>query len=775
LGLVCAMSEFGSTIMPGLVLCPWGEKEMRLPETRALGRGALIALLLLAKRGSAMLLITGLCLAGCTEHLSQAPSTSPPGNPSPPANPAASAASTFADILNGSHSSDAKPGTKSGSDGRTDPNTQPTIYYGDTSARQAVAAGEARPSGEPRSGVVPAAFVETGIASADGDKFQVTFENAEISAVLRAILGDTLKADYFLDPHVHGKISLSAQRPVSRNQLLLLLETALHAQGVVFVHQDGSYRILPASEAHSVGSTNIGPDAGSPGFGTTALPLENISAEALTKILDGFGAAPGSIRVEPRLNLLIVRGSTGERQWLIDTALAFDVDWMRNQTVGIFPVKSGSPEIVINELNQLADPSIIKFQPIARLNAVLAVSRSQDAIRQVSTWIARLDRQNDYGPRVHVYRLKSADARKVVAVLKEIFGSGGSLQGTEAVAPSGPMPIARGPGGTIPTPSPEPSRLESPASVVRSAEPGAGENALGAAKVRITADVASNAVVVYADLQDYRPIERAIIELDHPVPEVAIQALAAEVTLNDTLNYGVQFYLQSILRTGTPISGGQISTALPLTQTVPGFNFVLGALANPSVVINALRDVTDVKVLSSPSLVVADNQPALLQVGDQVPVTTGTATSTVTTQSAIVNSVSYVDTGVILRVTPHITRTNEVKIDIEQEVSAVEQNSNAQTLTPTISQQKVKSTIVVNNGQTALLAGMISQERNQEKTGIPGAIDIPVVGNLLSTVLNSTKRTELIVFVKPQIIRNGNDAERAALELKRRMPGFNTW
>ena len=181
------------------------------------------------------------------------------------------------------------------------------------------------------------------------------------------------------------------------------------------------------------------------------------------------------------------------------------------------------------------------------------------------------------------------------------------------------------------------------------------------------------------------------------------------------------------------------------------------------------------KVLSSPSLVVADNQPAILQVGNQVPVTTGTATSTITTQSAIVNSVSYVDTGVILRVTPHISRTSEVSIDIEQEVSSVAQNANAQTLTPTITQQKIKSTIVVDSGQTVLLAGLISQQRSQEKSGIPGAIDIPLLGNILSNSTNNAQRTELIVFVKPQIIRNNVDAQRVAQELRRRMPGFNNW
>lgn len=324
------------------------------------------------------------------------------------------------------------------------------------------------------------------------------------------------------------------------------------------------------------------------------------------------------------------------------------------------------------------------------------------------------------------------------------------------------------------------SRQDGSAVAIKTSETELGGGAEGGAssRLRITSDPASNAVVVYATQEEYKRIERAIIELDRPSPEVMIEAIAAEVALNDTLNYGVQFFLNGAFKNSSgntiPVQGG-LTTTIPLSTVVPAANVVIGALANPQVVISALRDVTDVKILSSPSLVVANNRPAILQVGSQVPVTTGTATSVVTTQAAIVNSVSYVDTGVILRVTPHITRNNQVELDIEQEVSAVEQNANATTLTPTITQQKVKSTVVVENGQTVLLAGLISQQRNQQKSGIPGVIDIPWLGNALSNANNSGKRTELIVFVHPHVIRNRVDAQRVAEDLRARMPSFGNW
>jgi general secretion pathway protein D len=750
----------------------------------------------LAGRSAAAALVAIFGVTGCSQ-LQQKTLTSN----SPPA--AASGPESFSDLLKGGNLTTKQPSKPANvTSGSTDPpidaNTQPVIYNGAAVGPQQVTLDPPSQTATSSPGIKKVAYAvaDVGVAPTDNGKFQVTFENADINAVARAILGDTLKSNYEIDPRLHGTISLSTQRPVSRGQLLLLLETALQSQGAILAHRDDVYRILPSNQAFGVGSTNIGPDAGEQGFGITALPLQNISAESLNKVLVGFGASPDTVHVDTTHNLLIVRGTTSDRQWLINTALAFDVDWMRNQSVGIFPISKSSPEVVINELNQLADASVVRFQPITRLNAILAVSKSPAAIRQVQTWISRLDHTNNYGPQAHIYRLKIADARKVVSVLRETFGAGGGAggPGSEQVAPGGGLasaaaaatgpgaastPIARGPAGPFagPTAGPPAGPIES-----RFGEfgVGAGPGSAGPTEqVRITADPVSNAVVVYGTLEQYKVIERAIIDLDRPIPEVAIEAIAAEVTLNDNLNYGVQFFLRGAFKNQsgneTPISGSQLSAPLPLAQISPAANLVLGALGNPAVVISALRDVTDVKILSSPSLVVADNQSAVLQVGDQIPVTTGTATSVITTQSAIVNSVSYVDTGVILHVTPHISRTGQVRLDIEQEVSAVAQNANALTLTPTITQQKVKSTVVVDNGQTVLLAGLISQQRNQEKSGIPGAIDIPILGNLVSNSINSAKRSELIIFVKPQVIRNNIDAQEVAQELRQRMPGFNSW
>jgi general secretion pathway protein D len=663
------------------------------------------------------------------------------------------------------------PGTSTGAKARA------MIWDGDGVYREALAEPEQQGSIRPAS-----LNLDGAQALEENTTVKLNFENADIKTVAHAVLGDVLNANYTIDPRVTGSISLSSRRPVPRAHLMMLLESALRAQGAVIVEQGGVYRIIPDKEATGSGQANIGYEAGTPGYGISALPLENISVESLNKILEGFGARPGSVRIDSGRNLLIVQGTTAERQAVIDTALAFDVDWMRHQSVGMFPLQNAMPDVVIKGLGKMVDPAVVRLQPVGQ-NAILAVSKSTKTIQEVSTWVSRLDRLDGNGENIHVYQLKNADARKVASVLKSVFlGQSSSLDNAplsnekDEVAPGG---------GTVTGTSAAHTTLPKLASATDlkgmndadrpdQQDSAAGEGGANGSKIRISADTSNNSVVVYGSEQDYRPVERALMVLDRPQLQVAVDATVAEVTLNDSLNYGVQFFLQSRNLGLQPNQGSLINftTSLPLTAT-PGFNFLLGSNASPTVVLNALQNVTDVRVLSSPSVVVVDNQPAVLQVGDSVPVTTSSATSVQTAGAPIVNQVSYVDTGIILRVIPRVHANATVTLDVEQVVSQVEPNSNATTLTPTISQRKVKSTISVANGQTVVLAGLISEQRTNGGTGLPGLAGVPLLGGLLGNMSPGLQRTEIIVFIRPEVIRNSGDAQRVADQLRGRMQGFN--
>jgi general secretion pathway protein D len=312
-----------------------------------------------------------------------------------------------------------------------------------------------------------------------------------------------------------------------------------------------------------------------------------------------------------------------------------------------------------------------------------------------------------------------------------------------------------------------------------SARPAGGPGILP--NVRITADVTNNAVLVYADQESQRIVEQTIRQIDRPQRQIAIEATIAEVTLNDQLNYGVQFFLASrkgsISNTIPGVSPSSTGLDLPATavdaaagallgRVLPGFNFLVGSESSPRVILDALHGVTNVKVLSNPSLVVLDNQTATLQVGDQVPFSTGTAT-VLTANNTVVNTIDYKNTGIILRVLPRANSNGNIVLDIEQEISNVA--AGAPTLTPTISQRRVKSSIAVTSGQTVLLAGLISETENKQRQGIPLLDSLPGVGDAFSHQNTTRARTELILFIRPTVIKDAVDAHVIAEEMRAKM------
>jgi general secretion pathway protein D len=652
-----------------------------------------------------------------------------------------------------------------------------------------------------------------------GSGYDLNFENAPVATVAKVILGDVLGIGYTIDPRVQGTVTLASVRPVPKADTLYVLENALRMSGVALVRDRSGYRLLPSNEASPGGIDRTA--SAEAGQGISVVPLRYVSAQTVFKLLDAFGVKATTLRPDTARNTLIISGSGSDRGAAIDTILSFDADWMRGQSVGIFPVHNSSPEPVISEIERIMDSgegglsqNVIKFQPIGRLNSILVVSQKPEYLKRAGTWIARLDKSDTEGVNLKAYPLRYGNSKLVTALLNEMLtgrgGAGSSLDsassqispgagvsmsssGTNPVASLSAMPTAAsgaapGGGGASPlniraAPS---SGTAAGGQDISSAGPlGSGAKSAGGgailANVRITADVTNNAVLVYANQESQRIVEQTIRQIDRPQRQIAIEATIAEVTLNDTLNYGVQFFLASqkgsIVNT-TATGAGTASTTAPsnavnaaanalLGRALPGFNVLIGSENSPRVILDALHGVTDVKVLSNPSLVVLDNQPATLQVGDQVPFSTGTAT-VLTANNTVVNTIDYKNTGIILRVLPRANANGNVVLDIEQEISNVAAGS-GQSLTPTISQRRVKSSISINSGQTVLLAGLISETENKMRQGIPLLDSIPGIGDAFAHQNTMRTRTELILFIRPTVIKDAVDAHVIAEEMRMKM------
>jgi general secretion pathway protein D len=685
-------------------------------------------------------------------------------------------------------------------------------YHGEPSVaeapRPAAPSRNAEPDADP---ATTGALDDRAQTDSGNSGFEMNFENTPVATVAKAILGDILAVGYTIDPRVQGTVSLSSGRAVPRKDLLYVLESALRAINVALVRDGRAYRLIPAADAVGTGSLDNrqGPEAG---YGISVIPLQFVSGQTLIKLLENFAAKPGMVRAEPSRNLLIIQGNGADRRTAIETVLSFDADWMRGQSVGIYPVTNSTPDPIISELERIIDSgegglaqNVIKLQAIARQNSILVVTRKPEFLNRVSTWIKRLDRSGSAGTGVKVYRMRYGEARQVAPLLNDIFigGSTGGLDsptnqlipgGGLVASSSGAPQAATTPGSTAPAAfntrfadaagGRAPGAASASATNVRSPSQSGGATVQGATgsilqNVRIAADTVNNTLLIYANQEQYRIIERTLQQIDRPQLQVAIDATIAEVTLNDTLTYGVQFFLKSKNVGLKPDQGSVINTlataasTAAISRVLPGFNFLVGTEADPRVILDALHSITDVKILSTPSLVVIDNQFASLQVGDQIPITTQTAVSVAVPAAPVVNNIDYRNTGVILRVAPRVNANGNVLLDIEQEISALSTTASTGTLTPTVSQRKVRSSIAIASGQTVLLAGLVSERQERDRDGIPGLDQIPVIGPIFSTY-NSKKmqRTELIIFIRPQIIRNGVDAYRVAAELRASLQNF---
>src|SRR3982075_3332571 len=663
-------------------------------------------------------------------------------------------------------------------------------------------------------------------SAATGSRYELNFENTPVANVAKVVLGDILGTGYTIDPRVQGTISLVSGRPVAKSDILFVLEDALRLSGVVLVHDTAGSRLPPIGDAVGSGRTDAADASPEPGYGVSVVPLQHVSAQTLLKLLDSFATKAGMVRADTPRNLLLIQSSGAERRTAVDTALSFDLDWMRGQSIGIFPIVNSGPEPVIAELEKIVDSgdnglsqNLIKFQAVSRLNAILVVSKKPGLLHTAATWIKRLDHADTARTSVHVYRVKYGEARQIARVLTEMF-IGGSSSG---LLDSPDSQIAPG-SGTYATASADRLSLNSnsPSSTSSSgfgsrmqsgtngnsgfgaqttaAPAGANANTSDAGSldsrgagsggqpmlkgVRITADTVNNTLLIYADQENFRIIEATLQQVDQPQLQVAIDATIAEITLTDELSYGVQSYLTShnlglrpdqgsILNsqsTSAPVAAaaGTVANAF-INRAFPGFNFLIGSESQPSAILDALHTVTAVKVLSNPSLVVVNNQAATLQVGDSVPVSTGSGT-VLTTNNTVVNTIDYRNTGIILRVSPRINVNGNVRLDVEQEISNVSP-ATAASLTPTVSERKVRSSISVATGQTVLLAGLVRDQQNNTRNGIPLLDQISGLGDAFSHQDNKKTRTELIIFIRPQIIRDVADAHFVAEELRSKLRG----
>jgi general secretion pathway protein D len=640
-----------------------------------------------------------------------------------------------------------------------------------------------------------------GRSGGGGGDITLNFADTDIREVVAQMLGTLLGQNYTIDPAVRGTATLRTTNPVGRDDLLPILQTLLAQNGASLVQAGGVYRVLPTAAAAAA----PGLAGGEGGTGSIVLPLRFASAEDLAKTLAPYVQNGGRIVADPGRNALIINGDPTTRQTLAGLVGAFDVDVLAGQSYALLPVGTGDAKDFATSLQDAIRGQgaslggVVRVIPMARLNAVLVVSGQPRYIDDVRRLYALVQRSRGVSARSwHVYYLQNSRSSDTAFVLQQAFTpnsvtarpttSGGSAAqqiaargvtggstlgsaggGTTGVAGQGGLGNTGLGTGGLGTGGASTAAAAPAAAAPASANPLLGgldpaESGGGAGSpdtMRIIPNLQTNALLIYATPAEDDAVEGMLRKLDILPLQVRIDATIAEVDLNDQLQYGTQFFFRSGLQGALSLG----ATAAGFASGFPGF--VLGGANNSSFALSALQSVTKVKVLSSPQLLVVDNEPARLQVGALVPYLSQTAQSTLTSDAPIVSSINYQQTGVIMQVTPRVNSGGLVTLDITQEVSDVATGVTTPGVnSPTFNERSITSRVVVQDGQTVGLAGLISDNASKQNQGIPWLKDIPLLGLLAGQQTNNRTRTELLVLITPHVVHDQRDARALTEDLR---------
>jgi len=642
----------------------------------------------------------------------------------------------------------------------------------------------ARPPDSIQSGtgtfVRPVAAPPSAGQSVSGPDVSLNFDNTDIREVVKIILGDVLEVSYTLDPAVQGTASLTTARPLSRDLLIPTLETLLRMNNAALVESGGRFEVVPVSNAvqgrvvpQLGGSSRALPE----GYSVQVVPLQYIGAAEMTNILEPLAPEGSIVRIDTLRNLVVLAGTGPEMNSMLDTIQMFDVDWMAGLSVGFFSLEYAKVNDVVTQLETLlADESVnsakglFRFVPVESANALLVVSPQQSYLARIEDWIERLDMAEASGSaaqRLYVYRVRHGDAENLADILTTLFsegggGSSGARRSVGGVAP-GREQASIGGDGTA-----------SGSGATGSASRGATSSTLTlSSEVSIVADIVNNSLLVRSSPRDYKKILDALKQLDIVPLQVLVEATIVEIQLTGSLRYGVQWRFK-----GPAIEGYQGRQSLTQgnnefpSPTFPGFNW--SVVLQPSTIkatLTALAEDNLVNVLSSPTVMVMDNQEAKIEVGDEVPILT-TAQQGTSDTDRILNQIEYKQTGVQLSVTPRVTPGGLVQMQIDQQVSSVLEDVGPLG-SPSFRNRTITSNVAVRSNQAVVLGGLIQDDTSSGKSGVPGLYRAPIVGSLFGNTTKTARRTELVVVLTPRVIAGDSDIDAVTRDFRRKVKNLD--
>ncbi|MEP2781951.1 MAG: type II secretion system secretin GspD [Pseudoruegeria sp.] len=572
----------------------------------------------------------------------------------------------------------------------------------------------------------------TEIVVANNNSVELSLIDASIVAASKAVLSDTLGLKYVIANDVTGRISLQTTGAVPKSALLELFEAALNANGATLENEKGIVRIVNGTSGNQgfrLARNGIGS-----GSNIIVAPLRFISASEMVGLLNDMPNETLTTIADHNRNLILMSGSRVELEAAIDALNLFDIDVLRGKSIALVQLNSADPEDLVSELQVIFDTeengllrNVVEFVPNSRLGSILVISKNSEYLARAKKWIRQLDRSASKNQRYsQTYKLQNRSASDVAPLFNELLNESDTSDEKNAL-------------------------LEN-----------TGQS-------KVVADDARNSLLVRAFREEHDEISILLKDLDNSPRQVMIEATIAEVILNDEVSLGLRWYFEE----GNFAYSFTDSTSGSTGPNYPGFSAVFSS-GSAHAALNALAGVTDVKIVSSPTLMVRNNKEAILQIGDQVPIATQTSVETGSVTAPIVSQIDYRDTGVILKVNPRIGAGGRVILDIDQEISDVSQTSTSGIDSPTIRQRQIKTSVALADGATLALGGLVQEGDNKIESKVPGLGDIPVLGAAFRTKSQSKKRTELLILIRPRVVETANEAQSVTSQWRNKLSAANS-
>ncbi|MEE4637854.1 MAG: type II secretion system secretin GspD [Wenzhouxiangella sp.] len=622
---------------------------------------------------------------------------------------------------------------------------------------------------------------------ADGE-ITLNFEGQGIQEVVQAILGHLFQENYTIAPGVSGEVTFATARPLTRDQVMPVLEMLLRWNGATLIWREGRYHVLPINEAVR---GNLVPRFDSAengrGYEVMVVPLRFIAPSQMAEVLEPYAREDGVFRADNARSLLFLAGTPFELRNYLQIIETFDVDWLAGMSVGMFSLERIEvaellPELeaVFGEGGETPLAGMFRFLPLERLNAIMVITPNEHYLDEAERWIRRLDRSSpEAGSRLYVYRVKNLEADVLAGYLGDIFGTSGSRSSNQ-----------RADRGSL-APGMEPATVSSVGEFQRSRseqsrssdQPRATEGGLALGEnedVRVTAVTETNSLLIQASPSQYDAILSAIQRLDEEPLQVLVEAQVLIVELTDQLRYGVSWFLAN---QGPEFGGPEIPEGFAPSRDQNSLIFgagssFLGSVTRRAVdrtfvaaTIDALETVSNVRTISSPSLMVRNNSSASINVGSQLPVqSTSFIGGTVGSTGSTIGNVQFISTGVTLDVTPRVNPGGLVYLEIRQEVSSPGAPGVGDN--PTINTRSIQTDVAVQSGQTVMLGGLIQDDETESRSGVPGLQRIPGLGALFRQTRNDLVRTETLVMITPSVIESTDRLLEVSDEMTRKFRGL---